>query len=142
MGIRTNTKSELAIPAIGILNESFLLAGSKVIDKAGGPSLVVVGFTNYEDTITDTGVLKYKNQVYLKVFLNLQRKADNLLFPEGNSNSISSYHFFNDIADDWSLLSTSNDKLLLVCKYWNKEDENFTYVLKSLVEVETSPKGD
>lgn len=41
--------------------ETFLIAGFKVTDKAGGPELFVVGFTYKYDTVSPTGELKYKN---------------------------------------------------------------------------------
>ncbi len=136
MAIKPIKSTEISIPKTGIIGETFLFAGFKVVDKAGGPNLVVVGFTNYNDTISNVGKIVFPNQIFLKVFLNIQRKPMNLLCEGGDSREVT-YFFFKDVADEWSRFDTAANELHLVCKYWNSKDEDFIYILKSIIEVET-----
>lgn len=117
---------------------TFLIAGFKVTDKAGGPELFVTGFTYKVDTVSSSGELKNKNYVFQKIFINIEKKTDKELFEDGDENEINNYHFFYDIADLWKNRDAGDNKFFFICKYWSKTESKFIYELKTYVEIEST----
>lgn len=121
-----------------ITSENTILAGTKVIDKSGGPNMVIVGFApNTYEVVNKKFVPKpFARQ---KVFVNMGRKT----IGELNNGIVMSdkkftYFFFNDIFSEIKIrtYTPSSDMLQIICKYWSEPDNEFFYVNKTLPELE------
>lgn len=147
---KNQTLSPIANNSLSNLtDETYLVAGFKVVDKAGGPVLVVIGFTDKSYALDDKTNQPNTEYIFLKVFININRKKHNEL-TGAKHEFVNSYYFFKDVLSEWDkseFWPMSNEKdrsncLYLVCKFWDNQASKFIYSLKSLVEVETISEGN
>lgn len=122
-----------------ITSENIILAGTKVMDKSGGPHMAIVCFSADRNLVYNQ---KFKTPVFLKqkVFVNKERKTINELSNSANTNNnIYIYIFFRDIYSEIKFDSycSGSDTLYIICKYWSSQDNDFLYVNKTLPELET-----
>lgn len=122
-----------------LTDDSCILAGTKVIDKVGGPNMVIVGLSSHPNYVEND---KLKSTTYLcqKVFVNVERKSFGELNEEfsGNDNRFS-YFFFKDLYEEikiYDIRPNCSNELYLICKYWSNQDNEYKYVNKTLPELE------
>ena len=120
-----------------ITEDNLILAGTKVVDKAGGPLMVIVSFSSVTSEVINQ---KYKPKIFgrQKVFVNREGKTIRELSNGRVSNDKKyTYFFFTDI---FSEIETSYrspaDLLFIICKYWSDTENDFIYVNKTLPEIE------
>lgn len=119
----------------GNYKDGYIIAGARVRDKVGGPDLLVIGFSNYNDTIAADGTIKYRQQIYDKVYVNFTKKTDFELYGGSySSEEISDFHFFNLIND--TRRSTGSKTFNVICKFWDRKQEQFQYISKKIFEIE------
>ncbi|WP_159635689.1 hypothetical protein [Sphingobacterium composti Ten et al. 2007 non Yoo et al. 2007] len=121
-----------------ITEENLLLAGTKVVDKSGGPIMLIVGFSSDTNEVINQK-FKPKKFIRQKVFVNKDRKSITEL-TNGRIvyNKRYTYFFYTDIFSEMIINSYSlgADILYIICKYWSDKDNEFLYIYKTLPELE------
>jgi len=126
-------------PRALITKDNLILAGTKVRDKSGGPSMVIVGFSDHPNFVHNEK-LNSKVYLYQKVFVNINNKT----FEELNENlngedSVFTYFFFVDLFEEVKISDfrpACSNILYITCKYWSEKDSEYKYVNKIFPELE------
>lgn len=118
-----------------VTQDQFIYAGTKIVDKAGGPIMSIAGFDKTSDSVNSNGQLK--TSLYQKVFVNLKGLTYDQLGIKGNLNSQHHYFYFTDLLDaNLSDYVVESYRLFIICKYWSNQVGDFVYVNKNLSEIE------
>lgn len=126
-----------------------LVAGIKIKNKAGGPEMLVVGFTNYYpdgkiielhsdgikiEKIGNYGKERSKGNIYFKVKSNT-KKLPSQHFGLPENDNISAFYFYRSMVQEQNAAKGS-DNLFFVCKRWSDKLEDFYHEIFSIHEVE------
>lgn len=123
--------------------DEVLTAGIKVRNKAGGPSMIIVGFSMStpipEATFAADSIFWLKSNgyyhtitIYPKIMANIHKKTlIDLGF--GESNSTPDYFVFNQLNED---KPHTNGSVYAVVKYWSEKNDDFIHKVISLSELE------
>jgi len=137
-------------------NFDTLIAGFKVVDKAGGPELVVIGFLTNLPSIKDFYLFgdelrynspSYQNTtpVFQKVIFNREKLTYYKFMEKKNDQNddfVSNFIFFRTLLTEKKDLYRYRDfcdSLYFLCKYWNDRIQDFQYFIKLPNEVRIIP---
>ena len=122
-------------PLQNLSKNTFLTAGFKVRDKLQDLEMLVIGFTDTDRIITTDHKLNSIWSVYQKIYCNVSNKSDYELF-NGKIDNKYYYYFFTNILDTWQHRGEGADDFYFICKYWDKEKNDYFYMTKRFFEVE------
>ncbi len=139
---QNNLPAQKYVQSVWNFDDEVLVAGTKVISKLGGPSMIIIGFCEGApppDASFSTGLIKWKNHdgslgqmvVYPKILANVHRKSTKDLGLYGDS--FPDCFYYKGLNDD----KPSNSGVAqAIVKYWSKKADDFVHSVVSLTEIE------